>query len=103
MPEHHEYFIYILANRSRTLYTGVTNDLVVRVLQHRQGKVDSFTTRYRIHRLVYFERFAYIDRAIAREKYIKHMTRDEKLSLISSMNPTWADLATNPQIAARPL
>jgi putative endonuclease len=95
MPKQHEYFVYILSSRSRTLYVGVTNDLIVRVLQHRQGKADSFTTRYKIHRLVYFERLAYIDRAIAREKYIKHMTREEKLTLISTSNPTWEDLAAD--------
>ena len=96
MPKHHEYFVYILASLSRTLYIGVTNDLLVRVLQHRHGKADSFTTRYKIHRLVYFERFAYIDKAIAREKYMKHMTREEKLALISRSNPTWEDLVPKP-------
>jgi putative endonuclease len=88
------YFVYILASRSRTLYIGVTNNLAVRLQQHRTGKANSFTARYNIHRLVHFERFAYIDKAIAREKLLKHMTRTEKLLLIESHNPTWDDLSS---------
>jgi putative endonuclease len=91
--DEHEYYIYILANRSRTLYVGVTNNLRLRVRQHREGKADTFTARYKIHRLVYFERFQYINNAIAREKYLKHFTRQEKIALIESTNPTWEDLA----------
>jgi putative endonuclease len=93
MPLDHQYFVYIVASRSRTLYIGVTNDLVCRVREHREGKADSFTTKYRIHRLVYFERFEWIDRAIEREKYLKHFLRQEKIDLIQSTNPTWEDLA----------
>jgi putative endonuclease len=95
MPHEHEYFVYILASRSRTLYVGVTNNLILRILQHRQGKADAFTARYRISRLVYFERFGYIDRAIAREKYLKHFTRQEKIALIEVANPAWEDLAAD--------
>ncbi len=91
--EDHHYFVYIIASRSRTLYIGVTNDLIYRLRQHREGKADSFTTTYRIHRLVYFERFQWIDKAIAREKYLKHFLRQEKVDLIQSTNPTWTDLA----------
>ncbi|WP_396274373.1 GIY-YIG nuclease family protein [Granulicella aggregans] len=54
MPHEHEYFVYILASRSRTLYVGVTNNQILRILQHRQGKADTFTARYKITRLVYF-------------------------------------------------
>ena len=88
-----EYFVYIIASRSRNIYTGVTNDLLARVRQHRQGKADSFTKKYKIHRLVYYERFQYINNAIAREKYLKHCTREEKVALIEATNPTWEDLA----------
>ena len=95
MPREHEYFVYILASRSRTLYVGVTNNLILRIMQHRQGKADAFTARYKITRLVYFERFGYIDKAIAREKYLKHFTRQEKIALIQSTNPTWEDLAAD--------
>jgi putative endonuclease len=94
MPEERHYFVYILSSRSRTLYIGVTNNLSRRVQKHREGAADSFTRRYCIHRLVYVERFQYIDNAIAREKFLKHFTRTEKLALITQSNPTWEDLAT---------
>jgi putative endonuclease len=93
MPREHHYFVYILSSRSRTLYIGVTNNLNRRLHEHREGTADSFTKQYSIHRLVYFERFQYIDNAIAREKYLKHFTRAEKLALVSQSNPTWEDLA----------
>jgi putative endonuclease len=92
MPKEHHYYVYILSSRSRTLYIGVTNSLVGRLLEHREGKDGSFTKRYAIHRLVYFERFKYINNAIAREKFLKHFTRAEKLALITESNPTWEDL-----------
>jgi putative endonuclease len=85
MPEEHHYFVYILSSRSRTLYIGVTNNLSRRLQEHRDGSPISFTRRYRIDRLVYVERFQYIDNAIAREKYLKHFTRAQKLP--SSPNP----------------
>jgi putative endonuclease len=78
MLREHQYFVYILSSRSRTLYIGVTNSLLHRLHQHRAGKADSFTTRYKIHRLVYFERFQSIANAIARGKLLKHYTREEK-------------------------
>ena len=87
------YFVYILASRSRTLYTGVTNDLEARVRQHRNGKSDSFTARYRVHRLVFFEEFGNIREAIKREKQIKHWVRAQRVALIEAANPTWKDLA----------
>jgi putative endonuclease len=91
--EDHQYYVYILASRSRTLYIGVTNNLLHRIAQHRSNKAPSFTSRYKTHRLVYFEPFQYINNAIAREKYLKHFTREEKIALIESTNPTWEDLA----------
>jgi putative endonuclease len=90
---HYEFFVYILSSRSRTLYIGVTGDLQVRILQHRQKRPGSFTARYNISRLVYFERFQYIQTAIAREKELKDWNRDRKIALIESTNPTWEDLA----------
>jgi putative endonuclease len=93
MPREQEYFVYIIASRSRTLYVGVTNSLMRRLREHREGKADSFTAKFRIHRLVYFERFQYISNAIAREKVLKHCFRQEKIALIQSKNPTWEDLA----------
>jgi putative endonuclease len=95
MPPDHEYYVYILASRSRTLYIGVTNNLRRRVREHREGIADTFTAKYKIHRLVYYERFEYINNAIAREKYLKHFTREEKITLIESTNRTWEDLAAN--------
>jgi putative endonuclease len=93
MPQDHEYYVYILASRSRTLYIGVTNNLRRRIREHRDGTANSFTAKYKIHRLVHFERFQHIDSAITREKYLKHFTRQEKIALIETTNPTWEDLA----------
>jgi putative endonuclease len=90
--DEHEYYVYILASRSRNLYTGVTNNLLHRTTQHSGKTTGSFTAKYKIHRLVYFERFQYVNNAITREKYLKHATREEKIALIESANPTWQDL-----------
>ena len=87
------YHIYILASRSRILYTGVTRHLLDRVKQHRDGVVPGFASRYRIHRLVYFEAFGNPRAAIAREKEIKGWNRAKKIALIESRNPTWEGLA----------
>ena len=87
------YWVYILASRSRNVYTGVTNDLQRRIIEHRQGLVPGFTSRYRIFRLVYFEPFGDIRDAIAREKEIKGWRREKKIWLIEKRNPTWHDLA----------
>jgi len=89
------YYNYIMASRSRVLYVGVTNDLPRRVSEHRRGSGSGFTRRYRITRLVYFEEFADIRDAIAREKEIKRWKRWRKISLIEKRNPTWEDLAGN--------
>jgi len=86
-------FVYILANRSHNLYTGVTNDLERRVFEHRNGLAPGFTKRYRIHRLVYYETFGDIRAAIAREKQIKGWDRKKRVALIEATNPTWSDLA----------
>jgi putative endonuclease len=89
------YNVYILASRSHVLYSGVTNDLIGRVRQHREGKISGFTAKYRIHRLVYFETFRHVRGAIAREKQIKSWTREKRAELIQSTNPTWVDLAAD--------
>jgi putative endonuclease len=86
-----QYWVYIMASRSRTLYTGVTNDLEVRVAQHRLGK-NGFTAKYRITRLVYYETTEDVWVAIAREKQIKAWTRAKRLALIESVNGAWDDL-----------
>jgi len=85
--------IYILASgRNGTLYVGVTSNLVQRVWQHKNDVVPSFTKKYQVHRLVYFELFDDMLAAIAREKQIKAGSRVKKLTLIASLNPTWRDL-----------
>jgi putative endonuclease len=89
------YWVYILAIRSRVLYTGVTNDLVRRVKEHKQHLIPGFTEKYRVTRLVYFEELGDIREAIAREKQIKRWVRARKIELIEARNPTWADLAQN--------
>ncbi|MHB1391121.1 MAG: GIY-YIG nuclease family protein [Thermoleophilia bacterium] len=87
------YYIYIMANRSRTLYVGVTNNLERRIFEHRNHLVDGFTKKYRITRLVYIEETSNVESAIMREKQIKSWRRDKKLNLIDGMNPAWDDLA----------
>jgi putative endonuclease len=86
------FWVYIMASRSRVLYTGVTNDLGRRVGEHKQGLIAGFTQQYRITRLVYFEGFADICDAIAREKQIKGWARSRKIKLIEERNPRWDDL-----------
>lgn len=89
------YWVYILANQSRTLYVGVTNDLQRRILEHRERLIPGFTARYNIDRLVHCEPFADIRDAIAREKEIKGWRREKKIWLIERGNSTWQDLAEN--------
>ena len=86
-----QYWVYILASRSRVLYIGVTNNLELRVAQHRQG-LHGFTAKYRITRLVYYETTTDVVAAITREKVLKRWSRARKIALIQSMNPTWDDL-----------
>lgn len=89
------YYVYILTNTQNTvLYTGVTNNLEKRIAEHK-AKIysNSFTARYNIHKLVYFETTTDIESAITREKQIKAGSRKKKLSLIETVNPTWNDLS----------
>ena len=91
----HNYFVYIITNKNHTvLYTGVTNDLENRLWEHKH-KINkgSFTARYNVEKLLYFERYPHIEEAIAREKQIKAGSRKKKIDLIESMNPEWKDLA----------
>jgi putative endonuclease len=87
------YWVYILASKpGGTLYTGVTNNLVRRAFEHRQGLVRGFTKRYGVKTLVYFEQHDTASVAIQREKNIKHWSREWKIDLIVGLNPTWRDL-----------
>jgi putative endonuclease len=89
----HIYFVYMLASQPQgTLYTGVTNDVLKRARQHRDGVVSGFTKKYGVKKLVWFETHGDIREAIAREKQIKRWRRDWKRSLIEKDNPHWADL-----------
>ena len=87
------YFVYILANGSRMLYVGVTNDLKRRIYEHRSKQVPGYTRHYNIARLVYFETTPNASVAITREKQIKGWLRAKKLALIETVNPSWADLS----------
>ena len=86
-------YVYILASKPQgTLYVGVTNDLIRRVGEHKQGIVPGFTRRYGVHKLVYWEAFDDYEAAILREKKLKRWRRDWKRMLIEENNPHWADL-----------
>jgi putative endonuclease len=88
-----QYYVYILSSFSnRSLYTGVTNDLIKRVSQHRDGAIEGFCTRYKINRLVYYEILDNIESAIIREKQIKAGSRIKKEELVNGFNPDWKDL-----------
>ena len=93
MKAERRYYVYIMASRSLNLYTGITDNLFRRALEHKAGAIEGFTKQYNIDRLVYYEVFKYVNNAIAREKQIKAWTRAKRLGLIKSMNPTWQDLA----------
>ena len=88
------YYVYILANATNvTIYTGVTNELVRRVYDHRhEADPRSFTARYKVHKLVYFEQTTDVRAALEREKQIKSWKRAKKNQLVESMNPVWRDL-----------
>jgi putative endonuclease len=87
------YWVYILASRPRgTLYVGMTNDLVRRVYQHREGLVEGFSREHGVKMLVYYEQHAAALAAIQREKNIKHWSRAWKIDLIRTLNPDWRDL-----------
>ena len=89
----YDFFVYIAASRSRQLYIGFTNGLRRRMAEHREHRPGTYTARYKIDRLVYYEHFQYVTIAIAREKELKDWNRAKKIALIESINPTWQDLS----------
>ena len=89
----HEYFVYIMCSNSGTLYIGMTNSVYRRALQHKAGEIGGFAKQYGCRRLVYYEGFDDVHRAIGREKQLKGWTRARKIALIESRNPRWEDLA----------
>jgi len=88
-----QYYVYIMTNRSKTLYTGVTNDLMHRVYEHKNKMIEGFTKKYNITKLVYYEETNDIQVAISREKQIKGWLRGKKIALIESVNQKWNDLS----------
>lgn len=88
-----QYYVYILTNfTSNVLYTGITNDLIRRVYEHKQKLVPGFTQKYNVNKLVYFEIFQDPENAIKREKAIKNLLRAKKIELIIINNPDFSDL-----------
>ncbi|MBU0612649.1 GIY-YIG nuclease family protein [Patescibacteria group bacterium] len=87
------YFVYIMSSYSKTLYIGVTNNLIRRVQEHKNAKVEGFTKRYNIKYLVYYEMTDSILSVIEREKQLKRWRREKKIKLIESLNSSWEDLS----------
>lgn len=87
------YYVYIITNKNNTvLYTGVTNDLIRRVYEHREHLIKGFTEKYNVGKLVYYEMYTDVNQAITREKQIKAGSRQNKLDLVNSFNKDWKDL-----------
>jgi putative endonuclease len=86
------YYLYITSSYTRTLYIGVTNNLLRRIGEHKSHLIPGFTSQYQVDRLVYFEEYADVREAIAREKQVKRWSRAKKEHLIESVNPQWEDL-----------
>lgn len=87
------YYVYIFASLSGTLYIGITNNLRRRVFEHKQGTIEGFTQRYEVDRLLHWESFDDVHKAIAREKQLKGRRREKKIALFEKANPSWKDLA----------
>jgi putative endonuclease len=93
------FYVYLLTNANHTvLYTGVTNDLERRCYEHKQKKIKGFTQKYNVHKLVYYEKFDFIDLAITREKQIKGYSRIKKNALIDKFNKEWKELYNDGKI-----
>ena len=88
-----QYYVYILTNRTRTLYVGVTNDLERRMYEHKNKLAPGFASKYNITWLAHYEQTSDVESAIAREKEIKGWRRSKKVALIESSNPQWKDLS----------
>ena len=96
LHEHmNQYYVYIMTNKSKTLYTGITNNLQRRVYEHKQKLIPGFTSKYNINQLVYYEITSDVNVALSREKQIKGWLRSKKIALIGSVNPEWRDLSVD--------
>ncbi|HVP42822.1 MAG TPA: GIY-YIG nuclease family protein [Terriglobales bacterium] len=89
----HRYWVYIVGSNSGTLYIGMTNDLSNRVRQHKSGELEGFAAKYGCDRLLCYEEYDNVLKAIRREKELKGWRRSKKIALIEKLNPRWADLA----------
>jgi putative endonuclease len=89
----HQYWVYIVASRSGTLYIGITNSIDRRMREHKSGEIEGFCSKYHCDRLVYFEIFDDVHKAIGREKQLKGWRREKKIGLIEGRNPRWEDFA----------
>ena len=87
-----KYYVYIVASSSGTLYLGMTNSLLRRITEHKEGKIEGFSKKYSCHKLIYYEIFDNPGAAIYREKELKKWRREKKENLIKTLNPHWSDL-----------
>jgi len=95
MSKEFEFYVYIIASPSGTLYIGVTNNLFRRVEEHKKGKIEGFSKKYSCNKLVYYEYYEYVYDALEREKQLKRWNRNKKENLIKAFNPHWDDLFKN--------
>jgi putative endonuclease len=94
MSTEHQYHVYLLTNwNNKVMYVGITSDLKRRLFEHRNKSVEGSTTKYNIHKLVYYEATSDVQSAIAREKEIKKWRREKKNRLVEKINPEWRDLS----------
>jgi putative endonuclease len=89
----HRYFVYIISSGSGTLYIGMCNNIERRMKEHKSGEFEGFASKYHCNRLVYWESFDEVLKAIDREKQLKGWRREKKIALVESQNPRWHDLA----------
>lgn len=88
-----QYYVYILSSDTGVLYTGMTNDLIRRVHQHKEGSFKGFSKRHKVQRLIYYEETRSVRTAIEREKQIKGLSRRKKIELVRSKNPSFRDIS----------
>jgi putative endonuclease len=89
----HRYYVYMVTNATRLLYIGMCSRLEIRIWQHKNKRFEGFTSNWKVCRLVYYERYQYVGKALAREKQLKGWRREKKIKLIQSLNPNWHDLS----------
>ncbi len=95
MAKNHNYYVYIMSSINKTIYIGVTNNLLIRVSQHKSEKIKGFSAKYKTKKLVYYEYFTDVRDAIKREKELKKWRREKKGNLIALKNSDWKDLYSN--------